>query len=631
MGQIRILPTGLVNRIAAGECVERPASVVKELVENALDAGAGRIDVQIEEGGRGLIQVVDDGSGMELDDLKMCVQPHATSKIAADDDLFNIHTMGFRGEALPSIGSVSRLEITTRPAGSDVAHRIAVEGGELTAPKPCAAAPGTSVVVRDLFFNVPARRKFLRTAQTEMSHITEQFARIALAHAGIGFSLRHHNRTMQQLPPAPDRRKRIGDFYGHELAEVLLPVRREGEGILIEGWVAPPKESRGSNKWEYVFVNGRYVKDRFVSHAIKEAYRSLIDPSRYPVTFIFITIAPDQVDVNVHPTKIELRWRDSNYIHGQMLATLREKFLSTNLDHSLRIPAQDADDDYRARAREALTKFFTQPQQRTLRTAEDYARIGGGSASAPTVATTDQIANPNTESRPDAPEPAPRDHDAPEATSPTPDERSERVAYDLPAQDSESFTRPLPRFVQLHNTFLVVESEDGLMIIDQHALHERILYEQFRRRIAERPLTAQRLLMPESVAVPAEQIEVLETHAETLQRLGLELTASGPSNVALHAFPALLDRVDRDAFVRDLLDILAERGARPSTESLIHDLLDMMACKAAVKAGDPLTNEEIAALLEQREAAERSSHCPHGRPTTLQFSLRELEKQFKRR
>jgi len=632
MASIEVLSADLVNRIAAGECVERPASVVKELVENALDAGAARVDVSILDGGRELVQVVDDGTGMDADDLRLCVQPHATSKIRVDDDLFNIHTMGFRGEALPSIGSVSRLQVTSRARASDVGHTIRVEGGRIGELAPCGARPGTTVEVRDLFYCVPARRKFLRTNQTEMGHITEHFARLALAHPAVAFSLKHQKRTFHKLAATDDRRRRIADFYGPELADVLLPVRREGNGVLVEGWVAPPKESRGSGKWEYVFVNGRYVRDRFVSHAVKEAYRSLIDPSRYPVAFLFITIDPAHVDVNVHPTKIEIRWRDSNYIHGQVLAALREKFLATNLDHTLQTQARE-DEAYRERVRRAMVDFFT-----TARPAERHegteARRHGDVTPWPKTAGID---------RPEAGPPAhvaagprtgrddvaagPRTGRSEEGTA-----ESEVAAPSAPAlPESSAITTPLPRAVQIHNSFIVAETDDGLMIVDQHALHERILYEQFRTRITQRSLESQRLLLPEVVRVPADRIEALETHADVLQRLGIELTPSGPQSVTLHAFPTLLERVDRQRFVRDLLDVLNEQGARPSTETLLHELLDMMACKAAVKAGDPLTADEIAALLARRELAERSSHCPHGRPTTLHLTLRDLERQFKRR
>ncbi len=621
MGAIRLLPPALISRIAAGECIERPASVVKELVENALDAGAGRIDITIEEGGRELIQVADDGGGMDADDLQLSVTQHATSKIHTDDDLFNIHTMGFRGEALASIGAVARLRIRSRRPDADVGHEISAEGGQTSAPRPCATPPGTTIDVRDLFFAVPARRKFLRTNQTETGHITEQLARIALAQPGVAFSLKRQNRVSHRLEATGDRRQRIADFYGPELANVLLPIQRDGGDVLVEGLIAPPAESRGSSKWEYVFLNGRYVRDRFVSHAIKEAYRSLIDPSRYPVAFLFITVDPSKVDVNVHPTKIEVRWQDSNYVHGQVLAALREKFLSTNLDHSFRPPRRD--DPYRERVRSAMVDFFTNPPQTapagTGSRPDRAAHRPTGQSSDATPATVETASASTTTAPCSTPSAAETLAPASEAEIQSPDA--------LP-------THPLAptRAIQVHNTFLVVETEDGLMIIDQHALHERILYEQLRERIATRKLEAQRLLLPQVVRVPADRLEALETHADTLAQLGVELTPAGPQSVALQSFPTLLlERVDHERFVRDLLDLLSQDGARVSTETLIHDILDMMACKAAVKAGDPLTDDEIDALLRRREQAERSSHCPHGRPTTLQLTLKDLRRQFHRR
>ncbi len=621
MGQIRVLSPTLVSRIAAGECIERPASVVKELVENALDAGAGRIDIAIAEGGRDLIHVSDDGCGMDADDLELCVTQHATSKIAADEDLSSIHTLGFRGEALASIGSVARLRIVSRRAGSDVAHEILVEGGAITGPRPCNAPPGTSIEVRDLFYAVPARRKFLRTNQTETGHITEQLARVALAHPGIAFNLRSGKRVTHRLAATGDRRQRISDFYGPELASALLPIERESGSVRIAGLVAPPAESRGSSKWEYVFVNGRYVRDRFVSHAIKEAYRSLIDPSRYPVVFMFITVEPELVDVNVHPTKVEVRWRDSNYVHGQVLAALRDKFLASNLDHELRTPRED--EAYRERVRDAMVDFFRREGRGNVGT--EGRREEG----------TQAHRHKGTEARRHEGVARPEVAGTREMRSADEDQSSiERPALipqslnpSIPV--AESATIPA---MQIHDSFLVVETDEGLMIIDQHALHERILYEELRARMTEKPLESQRLLMPDVLSVPADRLEALETHADTLSRLGVELSQAGPQSVALQAFPTLLfERVTREEFVRDLLDMLAEQGTRPKTETLVHDILDMMACKAAVKAGDPLTRDEIAALLERRTLAERSSHCPHGRPTTLHMTLKDLERQFHRR
>lgn len=628
MGVIRVLSPDLINRIAAGECVERPSSVIKELVENALDAGASQIDVTILDGGRELIRVADNGGGMSADDLKLAIHPHATSKIRESDDLFNIHTMGFRGEALASIGSVSRLAITSRSAESDVAHMIRVEGGAISGPEPTSGRVGTIVEVRDLFFSVPARRKFLKTNPTESGHITEQVARIALAYPRVGFTLRSQNRVVHELPLTDDLRERIRDLMGAELADVLLPIARDGS-VRVEGLVAPPRDSRGSGKWEYVFVNGRYIRDKFVSHAIKEAYRSLIDPSRYPVAFLYLSLDPAEVDVNVHPTKVEVRWRDSNYVHSQVLAALRDKFLSTNLDHRLKPPSDQG--EYRERVREAMVDFFLRRgddgQQRRFE--KQWAGTGAGIG--------DQGSGLG--ERHGAPQHSAVSAGVPQSSAVSvadPIDATGDPLLAVPAGPQigaipSADPPPLVRAIQVHNTYLVVETDEGVMIIDQHALHERILYEELRRRIAERALESQRMLIPDIVRVPPDRIEVLETHAATLARLGVELSPMSAGSVALNAFPLLLERADRQQFVSDLLDLLAEQGARPQADTLLHKLLDMMACKAAVKAGDPLNADEITALLHRRELAERSSHCPHGRPTTLHLTLRELEKQFKRR
>ncbi len=624
MPRIRLLPPHIISRIAAGEVVERPASVVKELVENSLDAGAAHIAVETLDGGRELIRVIDDGCGMDAEDLQLSVQQHATSKIANDDDLFRLSTMGFRGEALASIGAVARLEITSRTRDADVAHCLRLDAGELTPPQPCNAKPGTTIAVRDLFMSAPARRKFLRTNQTESGHITEQFARIALAQPRVAFSLKSQGRLVHELPASDDRRQRIADLYGVDLADVLLPIRREGRDVLIEGLVAPPQESRGSGKWEYVFVNGRYVRDRFVTHAVREGYRSLIDPRRYPVAFLFITIHPEAVDVNVHPMKTEVRWRDSNYVHGQVLAALRETFQTRPLDHAL----QAGENEHRERVRQAMVDFFRAAAPPRSDPQTDHTPTKNGASPIaphpPRDTSVHHAAPPHAHQQP-----TPQQVESPSPASGAASPDAELPGLLTPA---DANARP-SKALQIHDSYLLVETGDGLMIIDQHALHERILYEELSQRVKERPLAAQRLLLPEVVRAPADRLEVLETHADLLARLGVELNIAGPQSVALQAFPTLLSErgVDQRQFVSDLLDLLSEKGAQPDADTLVHDVLDMLACKAAVKAGEPLTADEIDALLARRTLAERSSHCPHGRPTTLHFALRDLEKQFHRR
>lgn len=540
--------------------------------------------------------------------------------------------------ALASIAAVSRVELVSRTADSEVGHQLRVDASQVSDLKPVNTPVGTRIEVRDLFFNVPARRKFLRTNATEMGHITEQFARIALAHPEVAFLLRSEKRKFHDLAAVESRRERIRALYGAELADVLLEVQHEGDGVTIQGLVAPPAESRGSGKWEYVFVNGRYVRDRFVSHAIKEAYRSLIDPRRYPVAFLFITVDPEAIDVNVHPMKTELRWRDSNYVHAQVLAALRELFLTRKVDHDLKTPTTDY--GYRERVRSALVDFFTstkpsqtapsipaeQPQNEVVE-----ADAMASEASSEAAPYSSPVSAPPVSEQTFTPEPSTGAETSPAARSENEDYvRQERAAplMHLPLNES-----PRPRALQIHDAYLIVETGEGLMIIDQHALHERILYEQLGERVRERRLETQRALIPEVLRVPADRLEVLENHAQLLEQIGIELTAVGPQNIAIQSFPTLLleRRVDQQAFVRDLLDTLSEQGTRPQADTLVHTVLDMMACKAAVKAGDPLTPEEIDALLAQRERAERSSHCPHGRPTTLHLTLTDLEKQFHRR
>lgn len=638
MPVIRRLPPTLVNRIAAGECVERPASVVKELMENAVDAGASHIDVQVVDGGRERILVVDDGCGMEPADLALCIQPHATSKLSDDDDLLDLRTLGFRGEALPSIGAVSRLIITSRTREAEIAHKLRVDAGEASPLIPCTAPVGTSVEVQDLFYCVPARRKFLRTAQSEMSHISEQFSRLALGLPGVKFSLTHGNRKAMDLPARSGKLERLRDLFGPELADVLMPVERDSGGLRLEGFVAPPAQARASGKWEYVFVNGRYVRDRFISHAVKEAHRSLMDPNRFPVVFLFLETPAGDVDVNVNPTKIEVRWRDSGRVHSHVLAALRERFLTSRLGHAWKPPAND---EHRERVRMAMVDFFTHSRPRAvpLRPKSDApapglpgipSRVSTGEFDASSVQPTWGGRDRATGAGGEPGENTGSATAAKAFSSPADATRSHPTGAPDAGPPSEPALAP-PRALQIHNAYLVVETEDGCMIIDQHALHERVLYEQLARRVSEQPLESQRLLFPDIVTVPADRAEVLEVHAELLHRLGVDLTAAGPNRVALHAFPSFLHRVERVAFVRELLELLHGRTAAPDVDALLHELLDMLACKAAVKAGDPLTPAEIAALLEQRQLTERSTNCPHGRPTTIHLTLRDLARQFHRR
>ena len=630
MPEIRVLPDLLVSKIAAGEVVERPASVVKELLENAIDAGANHVEVAVEDGGKQLIRVADDGCGMSADDLRLAVTPHATSKLSTEEDLYRIGTLGFRGEALASIGAVSHLRMVSRRHEADEGGEIRVVGEQVESCSAAGCPPGTCVEVRDLFFNVPARRKFLRTTNTELGHVTEHLARLALAHPDLGFELLSGNRVKQRLAPGQSLPERIGALFGPELVQDLIVVVRSERGLDIQAYAAPPARSRANAGGQYVFVNGRFIRDRVINYAIREAYRGLLESNRYPIIFLFLTLDPAAVDVNAHPTKIEVRWQDGNLIRSQVLSALRETFLRTDLTPALRTdrsggPIDEAD---REDIRQRIARELKSVRPIVVPDGERWSP-GASSGAAPTphaAAPGAQTAGPGAgadalwESLSARGVPAGRESGqhlpatAEGSTGPPRESRAEQ-------------RRPT---IQLHNTYLVTETDDGLIIIDQHALHERVLYEQLRQRLTLGPLEAQRLLLPETVEATPQQIAVLQAHEELLERLGIEVTSFGNNAVAVQAFPSLLGDVDAKAFMHDLIDKLSDQGGSAHPEVLIHELLDMMACKAAVKAGDALTHEEIDALIAAKDLVEKSSNCPHGRPTTLRLGLRDLERQFKR-
>ena len=676
MPAIHLLPADLVNRIAAGEVVERPASVVKELVENSLDAGATRIEVAVEDGGRRLISVTDDGAGMSPEDLALAFAPHATSKLAGDEDLLAISTMGFRGEALASIASICHARIRARRADDQTAYEVAASGEGIEPVRPCAAPAGACVAIRDLFYNTPARRKFLRTANTELGHITEQMTRLSLPHPGVAFVLTHNGRELQNLPNAASTLQRARDVFGEELAGSLMPLAGRGGRIEVQGLIAPPAAARATGAWQYFFLNGRYIRDRVLSHALREAYRGLTDPSRYPVAFIFIRMDPREVDVNVHPTKIEVRFRDSQAVHGELLAALKETLNKSPLSPSVPLgleddspaqtdpagqPGDELAERHRQSLRQALADFFKSgaPQGRA-HSFEAAGPTGHAVVGAPpavplqgappshagsggpeqglsfpdheSALQTEPAAAPAFELRPPQPKSGygPRSDLAPPVgLPPWP-----------PDAGRDALAAPYRQAMQVHGSYIVVACRDGVEIIDQHALHERLLYNDLKRRLAEAGsgrLTSQRMLIPETLSVTPAEAAALEANADLLARLGIEVLPFGPqrdrrpSAVAVQQFPSLLAErgVVASEFVRDLLDMLADRET-VEPEHLIEGVLEIMACKAAVKAGDPLTAGEIDSLLARREQAEKSSACPHGRPTSLKLTLKDLAKQFKR-
>lgn len=629
---IRVLPTLLVNQIAAGEVIERPASVVKELVDNAIDAKSTRITIDIESGGVELIRVSDNGHGIRADQLTLALAPHATSKIRSAEDLDRIGTLGFRGEALASIASVSRLSLRSRTAGDVGASRLDAEGDSISPIRPDAGPVGTSITVRNLFFNTPARRKFLRTPATEQQHCVETASALAMSHPAIGFTLSVDGRITLDLPPDQGPRDRALAVIGREMESQYLEVSidqwDDARGIAMWGLVGTPNLARLTTKWQHVFLNGRPIRDKTIQHALKEAYRGLTEPGKHPAVVLMLAMDPGAVDVNVHPAKAEVRFRDSGLIHSAIHRSVREALQRADLTPAIGAaspassasifplrtsaitPALAAEGDAplidtSKPTRDRFVDYF----KRFVPSDTDGKTFDYEGLSAAVVAEREAVE---------------RERAALEAA---------RTAQPSPPADP-SLPAPVAaaRILQVHQSYVVTQDEQGVVIIDQHALHERVMFEKLKSRLGEGELESQRLLMPAIVPATARQIEKLRAMDAVLHRLGLTIEPIGPEQLAVHSFPTFLfdRRVDAGPFVAELLE-RAESSEFPlEAEALIHEVLDMMACKAAVKAGDSLNETELAELLRMRDEVERSSNCPHGRPTTIRLSIKELERRFGR-
>ena len=639
---IQQLSSSLVNRIAAGEVIERPASVVKELVENSLDAGAGHIYVEIEDGGRELIRVMDDGCGIPPEELPLAFAEHATSKITCDDDLFAISTMGFRGEALASIGSVSQARILSRVAENPAAYEIHNRGGEITAAQAASGNTGTTIEVRNLFYNVPARRKFMKGAPTEIGHISEALLRIALVYPKIGFKLLHNGRVSMDLPPV-ESIKRLLEAWPDDFHDKYMAIdARDGE-LHLTGIAGLPQLAKPTGKYLYFYLNGRHIRDKFIQHAAREAYRGLTEPGRFPAVILQLQIPPGDVDVNVHPTKSEVRFKDSGRIHGLVMSAIREKLLSQDLspsavpftvdgqrDHPSAVGSNvNVADPFRQNMREKLAAFFK--DNPALAENTDSPVLPGFGANHSVPATSFFPTGDQSGAYAASPAMAAVVAEAPAAYRP-----SASLPAQLPVQREVPSAHPVgmsPAIsaIQLHNSYLVAQTPEGMVIIDQHALHERVMYEELRTRLLAGPLESQRMLIPLAFPASSRQISILDQIQPLLTRLGIELSAFGPGTLAIQAFPTFLARLDPITFITELLERGEQELLDLHEEEILHEILDMMACKAAVKAGDPLTPAEIEALLARRDLVDRSSNCPHGRPTTLRLTLTDLEKQFKRR
>lgn len=609
---IRQLPDTLINQIAAGEVVERPASVVKELVENALDAGAHRIDIDLEEGGVRLIRVRDDGAGMQPDDLPLAIQRHATSKIASLDDLEAVATLGFRGEALPSIASVSRFMLASRR--SDDAHGtvLQVEGGRIGALAPKPHPQGTTVEVRELFYNVPARRKFLRAERTELGHIEEWLRSLALARPDVELRVSHNGRPSRRYKGEGElfSGERLVETLGEEFAKNALQVEHAGAGLRLHGWIAQPAYNRASADQQYLYVNGRAVRDRSVAHAVKQAYADVLFHGRQPAYVLFLELDPRGVDVNVHPAKHEVRFRDARLVHDFVYRTLHAALADTRA--GMPVGAASAASSFASNATGEKLTAEAAPiadhgwrHTTPLRLDVEETRAGYAALYA----------------RDDAPVRFDRDrHPLPQP---------------LPAQGDATVPPLGYAIAQLHGIYILAETAEGLIVVDMHAAHERIGYEKLKAAADSEGLRTQPLLVPHTVAVSEREADIAERDAAVLAGLGFEVSRSGPTSLALRSVPALLAQSDVDALLRDVLaDLREQEGAASLGADRItaarDTLFATMACHGAVRAHRRLTVPEMNALLREMESTERSGQCNHGRPTWARFSLAEMDRWFLR-
>ncbi len=629
MPRIQVLPPDVVNKIAAGEVIERPSSVVKELLDNAIDAGASQIQIDVVQGGRDLIRIVDNGCGFELEDLPLAFASHATSKLRDPEDLFYIRTMGFRGEALASIGSVAQVSLESRTPDAQVGAKIECHGGKLSSIEPWNGPAGTRIEVRNLFFNTPARRHFLKTQSTEMGHVSEAVTRLALGVPRIGVKLTHNERDVLEIPPSTSLADRIRLCFGREISDFLLPIDHQQGAVRLRGFIADPRVDRGNARLQYIFVNGRWIRDRTLGHAIQDAYHGLLMIGRYAVVFLFLEIPPDQVDVNVHPTKAEVRFRESQALHHLVRSTLKQQLTRANLVPELKLPHQP-------QSHMLVSRPTVQPGPTT-------SYQGSWTLLQPQGQSSHLPYNPYqvavTQSDPLADHYVPPNATLgqasllPEQLHPSTDQSA---TTEVPIEVSNPQQRePFPfdeaqKVIQLHQAYLVLETEEGMLVIDQHALHERILYEQLKERLKDGPVESQRLLIPEPVdLLPAEAALILE-HAESLAELGLGVQDFGHGTILVNRYPAALRRHSPAELLRRVVDHLNQSDKPPTREQLQNDLLALMACHAAIKAGDPLSQDEMKRLLQYRQLVHDTHHCPHGRPTSLFFSKQELDRQFRR-
>ena len=691
MPRIQQLDAHVVNRIAAGEVIERPGSVVKELLENSVDALSTRIEVDVVNGGMDLIRISDNGEGIHPEDMLLAVTSHATSKIRSDADLDHVCTLGFRGEALASIASVARFRIRTRPEECAVGRELESHGGQIVVNRDCGCPAGTVMEVHNLFFNTPARRRFLKKPATEFGQIAEQFSRIAIANPNLHLVLRHNEKLVYELPASVNALERVRRFMGSEVADHLISVTSEselpsGEKIRLWGYVGEPSLSRSTRKDQYLFLNGRWIQDRSLQHALGEAYRGLLMVGRHPVSILFLELPPAMVDVNVHPTKSEVRFQDSQILYRQLLKTLRDKFLTLEFRSNIEVgnsgppssknelkfdkPASSATPQRELDLWASVSSVTTPPR------IGEFARSTGSDAEARRSSSNDRsvFSNPAVIDAFAIDSVLARDgHQQSLSLQQNISLASDIVADDTstgPGQETDSVAPPTSAFVideshelpkvttltnsvsegqkehsprasvsstenefraiQIHDCYIVVASDAGLEVIDQHALHERILYEHLRNRILAGGVERQRLLIPDTIECTATECVALLESLELLKEIGFELQEFGGTTILLMSHPTLIPRGNLSRIVKDFAEQLVQNDGKMSRRDLLDHMLHTMACRAAIKSGHRLTAEEMQELLRQRHLVNDSHHCPHGRPTSLTLSRGTLDQQFGR-
>lgn len=626
MANIQLLPPEVISQIAAGEIIERPASIVKELVENSLDARSKRIDIDIEQGGHDLIRVVDDGCGIYPEQLQLALTSHATSKLKSSEDLFRISTLGFRGEALGSIGSVSKLMLQSCPPDLDQGGEIFCEGGLLHPVKPWNGSPGTRIEIKHLFYNTPVRRKFLKAPPAETAQITETITKMILSSfknnldkCEVHWSYKNNGKQVLQASKGASLKEVISIFFGKDITSDLLYIESNHRDFKIKGFIGSPNLDKSTAKSQYLFINGRWFRDRTISHAIQEGFRGHMMTGRFPIAFLFFDSDLEKVDVNIHPTKAEVRFRDPGAIHHLVFNSVRNVLLDKNKGAVFKLQEEPAIIK-KNQIDIGLPEFkITIPQKNN--NVEPWV-LESGPSPAPSLPFNDKN-NPSEQHKLES---SSSQVSQPQTPNYTYSEKPQNSTTIIPSLGTEENIKVL----QVYNSYIVIETDEGVLIIDQHALHERILYEQLKIKLTSGTLPAQKLLIPETIELATFQSEMVLSRQEELQQLGFEIRGFGGNTILLESYPALLGRKSPKALFNTVIEQLFSKDEIPSKDAFFHHILSLTACHSAVRSGDTLNETEMQLLAKMRHLSKSHYHCPHGRPTSLLISKNDLENQFGR-